>query len=94
MLKLIDHVLLDDGDNFLKNVECPKGMKPQDFSDANKAFATCNVCDSNVVNTKYFSEASLVELIRSDPDVCLIIHKANPMFKFERSGVTNGSREP
>jgi hypothetical protein len=94
MLKLIDHVLLDDSDNFLKNVECPKGLKPKDFGDATEVFATCNVCDSNVVNTKYFSEKSLVALIRSDPDVCLIIHKANPMFKFENSGGVNGSRKP
>ena len=83
MLKLIDHVLLDDSGNFLKNVDCPKGLKPKDFGDARELFVTCNECDSNVVNTKYFSEESLVELIRSDPEVCLIIHKANPMFKFE-----------
>ncbi|MBF9038182.1 hypothetical protein LSUCC0246_06600 [Rhodobacterales bacterium LSUCC0246] len=80
-LKLRANELYTSDGKWLKTIHCPKKLKPDGLRSSKHGQLTCAECNHTVFDTDYMSEKQLVELLTNNPDSCLKINLANPIFE-------------
>ena len=71
----ITKTLYTDDNQLIKKMYCPyPSLKWSDLSSADGSMDRfCDICESNVVETKEMSDESLLSLLQKNPDTCLKI---------------------
>jgi len=69
-----------DGEH-LKTIACPKRASMNELAKTSETAFECTLCEHPVIDTDRISESALIALLREEPDTCLRINKANPMFE-------------
>ena len=65
----------------LKTLSCPRKVQDEDLERSANELLTCTACSKSVVDTDYMLEEELIELLEIEPDTCLRINLANPLFQ-------------
>ena len=65
----------------LKTLSCPRKVQDEDLEQSANKLLTCIACNRSVVDTDYMLEEELIELLEVEPDTCLRINLANPLFQ-------------
>lgn len=65
-------VYTDEGE-FLKVLHCPHKQKWQDMKPSGTKARLCEVCEHKVHDTSTMSDHDLVELMKTNPEACLMI---------------------
>lgn len=81
MLTIKQNKLFDPSGQLLKTVECPKRASMNALARTSAKEFECTLCERPVIDTDRISESALIALLREEPDTCLRINKANPMFE-------------
>lgn len=71
----ITNKLYTEDNKFIKKMHCPyPSLNWRDLSSLDSSLNKfCEICESNVVETKDMSDESLLELLQSNPETCLKI---------------------
>jgi len=69
----LTNTLYTDTDKLIKKMHCPyPSLKWNDLSSLDGSIDRfCDICESNVVETKEMSDESLLALLQKDPETCL-----------------------
>lgn len=67
----------------LKEIHCPRKVSKAALSKEEETGFQCIHCSERVVDTDYMTEDELVALLEKEPETCLFINLANPLFKVE-----------
>ena len=65
----------------LKTLSCPRKVQDEDLEGSANKLLTCVACNRSVVDTDHILEDELIELLEVEPDTCLRINPANPLFQ-------------
>jgi hypothetical protein len=65
-------VYTDKGE-LVKKMNCPFKMKWDDLEAVNNSSRKCTKCDHFIVDTAYFSDDELLNMVRENPKTCLTI---------------------
>ncbi len=71
----ITNILYTDNNKFIKKMHCPyPSLKWGNLSSIDGSMDRfCEICESNVVETKNMSDEVLFQLLQDDPETCLKI---------------------
>ena len=72
--------LYSESGEFLKEIHCPRAVKNVDLTPGGEGHFQCSKCDHLVLNTDLMTEKEIVQLLKREPNTCLKINLANPMF--------------
>ncbi len=69
----ITNILYTDNNKLIKKMHCPyPSLKWSALSSVDGSMNRfCAICESNVVETKEFTDAALLKLLQEEPDTCL-----------------------
>lgn len=81
MLTIKQNQLFDPSGQLLKTIDCPKRASMNALTRASETAFECTLCERPVIDTDRISESALIALLQEEPDTCLRINKANPMFE-------------
>lgn len=79
-----DRIIYTSDGIALKEIYCPRKVVENDLSEGSDGEFQCHQCAKIVVNTDYMTEDELVWLLRKEPEKCLFVNLANPVFKVEK----------
>lgn len=83
-LVIRDQKIYTSEGELLKEISCPRRMAKRDLEGGLGNDFQCGHCAENVLNTDLMTERDLVSALKENPDTCLFINLANPMFKVQR----------
>lgn len=67
----------------LKEISCPRHIAKHDLDGGMGNDYRCGHCTESVLNTDLMTESDLVSALKENPDACLFINLANPIFKVQ-----------
>ncbi len=67
----IKKALYTDSDKLIKKLHCPYKKQWDNLSENDEKSKKCLTCNEVVVDTQFFSEKELVEMVKENPDVCV-----------------------
>ena len=77
----ITNTLYTDENKLIKKMHCPyPSLKWGDLSSTDDSMSRfCSICESNVIETKEYSDTALLKLLQEEPETCLKIdwHQEN-----------------
>lgn len=73
LLNPITKELFNDKGEFIKKMECPKGMKWESLSNDGETFQKkyCQQCHNTVIDTSFFNDEKLTLMVNEKPTICL-----------------------
>ena len=72
--------LYSDTGEFLKEIHCSRAVKKDDLTPTKEGHFRCSKCDHVVLDTDLMTENEIMQRLRDNPNACLKINLANPMF--------------
>ena len=78
--KIKNKRLYSDTGEPLKEIHCPRAVENKDLTLRGEGHFQCSKCDHLVLNTDLMTEKEIVQLLKREPNTCLKINLANPMF--------------
>lgn len=76
-----------DKDQFVKKLNCPFKMKWDDLEQTNSTFRKCSNCESLIINTKYYTDNELLEIIKQKPNTCFKVDLNQHNVKLISNGI-------
>ena len=62
----------------IKKLHCPYGVKWDDLSTQQETSNRyCNICEKNIIDTDNLSDNAVINIVKSNPEVCLKISMDN-----------------
>lgn len=74
ILNPITNELFSDSGILIKKLECPYKIAWKDLEVINKVSRNCSVCDHLILDTAFFNDEELLELVNKNPATCFKIN--------------------
>mgnify|MGYP000013992793 CR=1 FL=1 len=74
ILNPITNELFSDSGILIKKLECPYKIAWKDLEVINKVSRNCSVCDHLILDTAFFNDEELLELVNTNPATCFKIN--------------------
>jgi len=74
ILNPITNELFSDSGILIKKLECPYKIVWKDLEVINKVSRNCSVCDHQILDTAFFNDDTLLEVVNKNPATCFKVN--------------------
>jgi hypothetical protein len=86
VLNPITNELFSDSGILIKKLECPYKIEWKDLEVINKASRNCSVCDHQILDTAFFTDDALLEVVSNNPATCFKVNVNQENLKIQFIG--------
>ena len=83
MLSIKGQTIFDENGKKLKEIGCPHRVTTSELQRVTPTKLLCEKCSKDIIDTDYFTEAQIIEILNKDKETCLKINPINPIFNFK-----------
>ena len=86
VLNPITNELFSDSGILIKKLECPYKIAWKDLEVINKVSRNCSVCDHQILDTAFFTDDALLEVVSNNPATCFKVNVNQDNLKIQLIG--------
>lgn len=86
VLNPITNELFSDSGILIKKLECPYKIEWKDLEVINKVSRNCSVCDHQILDTAFFTDDALLEVVSNNPATCFKVNVNQDNLKIQFIG--------